>query len=145
MPVVLCGDFNSLAVKLVPDEYDRVESFPVGGQRSGAYTLVTTGSLSPDHPEHPHSRCTASGLGPLVSPLPPLTSAYVRANGREPELTTKVLDFQGTIDFVFVSDNIDVKGTLDMPYSSANVADFPCIPTSQWPSDHLALGCNLEF
>ena len=38
----------------------------------------------------------------LLSPLPPLTSVYVRANGAEPALTTKVLDFQGTIDFIFV-------------------------------------------
>ena len=58
--------------------------------------------LPRDHPEHPHSRKTAFQLGDLTSPLPPLTSVYMRANGREPELTTKVLDFQGTIDFIFV-------------------------------------------
>ena len=43
MPIVLCGDFNSLAVKTVPDGYDVVSSFPPGGIQSGAYQLVTTG------------------------------------------------------------------------------------------------------
>ena len=41
-------------------------------------------------------------MGPLQSPLPPLTSVYVRAHGKEPELTTRVSDFEGTIDFIFV-------------------------------------------
>ena len=44
MPVVLCGDFNSLALKVHADEYDIVPRFPPGGARSGAYELVTTGT-----------------------------------------------------------------------------------------------------
>jgi hypothetical protein len=61
-----------------------------------------SGKLPTSHHEHPARRGTGTGIGDLTSPLPPLTSAYVRANGKEPELTTKVADFQGTIDFIFV-------------------------------------------
>ena len=59
MPIVLCGDFNSLAVKAAPDAYDRVDVFPAGGMKSGAYTLVTTGpsplTHSPHQSRHSHS------------------------------------------------------------------------------------------
>jgi hypothetical protein len=186
MPLVVCGDFNSLAVKLTPDDYDRVKTFPPGGVQSGVYALVTNGGcgaplhccahtppthahahtthtlhthnthtthahahtththahtthahahtthtlhtqhthtlrpvitcicdcpcvpsayagvLPVEHHEHPRFRDTQVTLGPLVSPLPPLTSAYVRATGKDPELTTKVPEFQGAIDFLFV-------------------------------------------
>ena len=64
--------------------------------------LLCTGVLSSTHQEHPARRGAGAALPDLVSPLPPLTSAYVSANGKEPDITTKVLDFQGTIDFIFV-------------------------------------------
>ena len=101
IPVVLCGDFNSLAVKHVADGFDIVPSFPPGGEPSGPYVLITTGVLPSTHQEHPHQRRSAVGLGDLVSPLPPLSSAYVAVHGCEPVITTKVADFDGTIDFIF--------------------------------------------
>ena len=46
-PIVIAGDFNSLAVKATPDEFDAVREFPAGGLVSGVYTLISTGMLVP--------------------------------------------------------------------------------------------------
>ncbi|GBF89682.1 hypothetical protein Rsub_02852 [Raphidocelis subcapitata] len=57
VPVVIGGDFNTLPGKWASDQYDRV---PAGGCLvSGAYQLLTRGSVGPDHPDHPIRRSCA--------------------------------------------------------------------------------------
>jgi CCR4-NOT transcription complex subunit 6 len=101
LPVIITGDFNSLAVKRTPDAFDSVKEFPEGGLVSGVYTLFTTGSLSPSHPEHPAMRGSRF-VSTLTSPFPPFKSAYKKCTGADPVFTTKVSDFEGTLDFIFV-------------------------------------------
>lgn len=45
-PIIVSGDFNSMAVKHVPDAFDCVSEFPPGGLVSGVYTLISTGECS---------------------------------------------------------------------------------------------------
>lgn len=42
-PIIATGDFNSLAIKRTPDQFDSVTEFPDGFLVSGAYTLFSTG------------------------------------------------------------------------------------------------------
>jgi mRNA deadenylase 3'-5' endonuclease subunit Ccr4 len=80
-------------------------------------------------------------------------SAHAAARGgREPALTTRTATFQGALDHVFFSRHGAAGGggdrgplswrvaaTLDMPE-----LDGP-IPDARWPSDHLAVGADLEL
>lgn len=100
-PVIVMGDFNSLAIKRTPDGFDSVTEFPEGGMVPGVYTLFTTGSLPSTHPEHPAMRGSRF-VNTLISPLPPFKSAYKKCTGSDPVFTTKVSDFEGTLDYIFV-------------------------------------------
>ncbi|MEW5311625.1 MAG: hypothetical protein WDW38_003324 [Sanguina aurantia] len=168
--VILGGDLNSLWRKYGADYFDKV--IPSRGHlTSGVYTLMSTASLSPEHPDHPAMRrrrgvkaaeaaasAVAAGIrksfkgvtidgGPLQ-----LRSAYYMAHGREPALTTRTHDFAGCLDYVFVTpQHFSVSGTLALPYSDTpgwrDPMDIPFqpIPGPVHPSDHLAMGCVLEF
>ncbi|GLC57141.1 hypothetical protein PLESTB_001191800 [Pleodorina starrii] len=146
--VVLFGDFNSLARKWLPDRFD--PQVPPGGLASGVYTLLTHGSLPPDHPDHPATRVW-EGAAPTASTAPrspaagaaaaaaaaaaerfpavPLTSGglqlvslNVEAFGREPPLTTRTSSWAGCIDFVWISrGDFSVASGLAMPYDDGGL------------------------
>ncbi|EFJ50976.1 hypothetical protein VOLCADRAFT_88142 [Volvox carteri f. nagariensis] len=159
--VVLAGDFNSLCRKRVPDVFD--PKIPRGrdGLVSGVYTLLTRGSLSPHHPDHPASRRRPGETSnpdfrgvELTTAGFKLASAYCLANGRDPPLTTRTATFAGCLDYIFVSpQHFDVTETLGMPYDMpygavrdplSDVA-FPPIPNEVFPSDHVSLVAMLRF
>jgi mRNA deadenylase 3'-5' endonuclease subunit Ccr4 len=53
-PLILAGDFNSVARKHTSDIFDEIED---GGHLvSGVYEALTTGRLRPSHPDHPSQR-----------------------------------------------------------------------------------------
>ncbi|KAG2445827.1 hypothetical protein HXX76_000431 [Chlamydomonas incerta] len=122
VPVVLGGDFNSLARKRVPDVFD--PKLPRDGQASGVYALLTRGSLPPSHPDHPGSRrrpgegTNADFKGqPLTTSGLQLASSYVIAHGTDPPLTTRTNNFAGCLDYIFISpQHFDVLRTLELPY-----------------------------
>ncbi|GLC54912.1 hypothetical protein PLESTB_000919400 [Pleodorina starrii] len=164
VPVILAGDFNSLSRKRLPDAFDPKIPRGPDGLVSGVYTLLTRGSLPPDHPDHPATRrrpgetsnadfrgvtLTTSGVN--------LTSAYRLANGRDPPLTTRTTTFAGCLDYIFVSPaHFDVTSTLELPYAMSPAScdavrdpltdvRFPPIPSSEFPSDHLSLVALLRL
>jgi len=140
--VVVAGDFNSLPCKTEPDDFDPV--LPEGGLVSGVYQLITTGALPAQHLDHPATRIGLQGLPSLSTKLS-LQSAMAAALGQEPPLTTKTADFQGTLDYIFVRRPEHVMRVLQMPFEGPGEAvRFPAIPNQTcWPSDHLALLCDV--
>merc|ERR1712032_302256 len=104
VPVVICGDFNSMpegyvAHKLVQgtkSATDMVEDLPCPG---GAYRLLRMGYLERTHQEHP----PISGWAPIESALAPMQSAYGGNDpGQEPECTSRDLTYASCLDFIFV-------------------------------------------
>ncbi|KAG2451490.1 hypothetical protein HYH02_004088 [Chlamydomonas schloesseri] len=131
VPVVLGGDFNSLARKRVPDVFD--PKLPRDGLVSGVYALLTRGSLPPSHPDHPASRrrpgeaANADFRGqPLTTSGFQLASSYVLAHGTDPPLTTRTNNFAGCLDYIFVSpQHFDVLRTLELPYEPSSDDEGP--------------------
>ncbi len=78
---------------------------------------------------------------------------------REPALTTRTATFDGVLDYIFVSvPHWHVVRTLRMPYEEPDEAVPPSaipvkarygglgpIPNATFPSDHLAMACDLAL
>ena len=148
-PVILGGDFNSYWRKYHSDKFD---TLPAGVPHltSGVYELLSTGNLDGEHHDHPnqrgrvllrHTPVTACGLK--------LKSAFSDLHGHEPALTTRTADFEGTLDYIWLSQpHFKVTGTLPFPFSDdAKLGDItlaPC-PNDSEPSDHLSVTCDVEL
>lgn len=147
VPLVLCGDFNSLPVLKKPVGHDG--KVPEGVQ-SGVYEYLTTGRLAERHPHHfsgYYSPDTpAAGVPELVSPLGPLNSAYKTVLGAEPRWTNFVHDFKETLDYLFYGPTSRVVPiqVLDIPSEAALTAE-DVIPSSVYPSDHLPVSATFFF
>jgi len=171
--IVLAGDFNSVVRKTRPDAFDQPRAGcwdGVSALSSGVYELCSSGSLSTNHPDHPVNRvANLSEMSKMRSPVSlgmSFTSAYKLATGKEPCVTTKCFDFAATLDYIFVptsavqSDRMSVVNTLALPYEDTDESDtwlgqaavasvIPelgvSIPNKNFPSDHLAIGCDIAF
>jgi CCR4-NOT transcription complex subunit 6 len=84
IPIIICGDFNSV-------------------QESGVYEFLATGSLAPNHPDfmsHTYGRYTSEGLRHRLN----LKSAYAAPGaGGESFLTNYTPSYQGMLDYVWYS------------------------------------------
>ncbi|KAF9446344.1 hypothetical protein P691DRAFT_804344 [Macrolepiota fuliginosa MF-IS2] len=116
IPLVICGDFNS-----VP--------------QSGVYEFLTNGTLAADHPDfmsHMYGRYTSEGLRHRLG----LKSAYAVPGE---QLTNYTPSFQGMIDYVWYSaGNLGVNavlGEVDKGYLEKVVG----FPNAHFPSDHISL------
>jgi hypothetical protein len=103
----MCGDYNILFEKPHLDQFDVAteEEWKSGSRytrRSGAYNLLTTGELSYQHQEHPYRRGAELMKENLRLPAGAMKSAYVDGLGEELPLTTRVIGFEGTLDYIFV-------------------------------------------
>lgn len=165
VPVVIGGDFNSIASKRIPDAFDK--EIPPGGELvSGVYQLMTTGYLPPDHIDHPTTRRFFSPPPVSAEDLTALTSAYsssglglysvqaASVGGAEPPITTKTGSFAGTLDYIFINRHWKVLSVLDLPYpvpGPKNWKDplldipFSPVPSDSFPSDHLAIGGEIQL
>ncbi|KAH7925627.1 hypothetical protein BV22DRAFT_1010832 [Leucogyrophana mollusca] len=117
IPLVICGDFNS-----VPD--------------SGVYEFLSNGSAPPDHPDfmsHLYGKYTTDGLRHRLG----LKSAYAPAG--ELPVTNYTPSFQGVIDYIWYSTaNLAVNavlGEVDKSYLEKVVG----FPNAHFPSDHVCL------
>lgn len=88
----------------------------------------------------------------LESPFGHMTSAYADENGKELLPWTNVTsDFEGNLDFIFY--NISEMRLVDRLYvpttheelNSMEINHGHLLPSSVWPSDHLAVGSRFRF
>lgn len=83
-----------------------------------------------------------SGQGTLIS----LRSAYKQCTG-EPEVTTYVSHFNGTLDYLFVGTTVvpTVRSFLSVPSLEVLKEGGVGIPSSCHPSDHLPIGIEIDM
>ena len=117
IPVLLCGDFNSM-----PD--------------SGVYDLITQGTIPNSHQDlgsRKYGNFTRDGISHPFS----LKSSY-QAIG-ELSFTNYVPHFQGVLDYIWYSTNtlqvVGLLGDIDKEY----LRRVPGFPNYHFPSDHIAL------
>jgi len=130
---------------------------------SAVYALLTQGTLSPEHQEHPDSLVSKfSNLewdktGPLDTSGLALYDPYatVYPGLPSPALTTKTDVFSGHIDHIWLNQGLLLPNAyLSLPHgidkmhplagpSSGAGWGFSPIPSAEWPSDHLAMGLEL--
>ena len=117
IPLVVCGDFNSLP-------------------NSGVYELLNTGALPPDHRDfggHTYGNFTRDGMAHPFQ----LKSAY--GSIEELSFTNYTPGFTGVIDYIWYSTNAlqvtELLGEVDSEY----LQRVPGFPNMHFPSDHLAL------
>jgi len=55
-------------------------------------------------------------------------------------MTTCTSSFRGSIDHIWHSSGLHLRGILELPYAEESAHDFPFIPNHLFPSDHLAIG-----
>ncbi|PFH53696.1 hypothetical protein AMATHDRAFT_45168 [Amanita thiersii Skay4041] len=115
IPLVVCGDFNSVPI-------------------SGVYEFLATGSLPPDHADfmsHTYGRYTSDGLRHRLG----LKSAYAAPGVGDLPLTNYTPSFQGVIDYVWYSSaNLAVNavlGEVDKGYLEKVVG----FPNAHFPSE----------
>lgn len=139
IPVILCGDFNSVNSR-------------------GAYELCTLGSLSASHPDHPIARdnrlskrgmlpCKILGLPEMKSDVP-LQSSYFKVLGRESEWTNYTENFKGNLDYIFYSPELLLpRAVLPVPAEGdlKKHSTTSAIPNQLFPSDHLPIMATLRF
>jgi mRNA deadenylase 3'-5' endonuclease subunit Ccr4 len=73
--------------------------------------------------------------------------------GREPPCTTRTETFAGSLDYIWLTkQHFEVTAVMEMPYEiptedrlgSSKLKDLlPAIPNQWFPSDHLAVGCEV--
>ena len=129
-PLVLVGDWN----------------FKPGGAQ---YVMLTTGQAPKEG--DPARPALPAGLSPdaFSCTLPvTLRSAYAECHdGKEPDCTNyaKVKDdatFVETLDYIFVSEGVQVLSADDLPHRTAIQGP---LPNTSEPSDHLLLAANLRI
>mmetsp|Transcript_5476 Transcript_5476/g.16325 ORF Transcript_5476/g.16325 Transcript_5476/m.16325 type:complete len:441 (-) Transcript_5476:1283-2605(-) len=125
-PLVLAGDFNMK-------------------KADAAYKLITTGAITEDCGAFPNLD-RAGDWKPVLQE--PLDSAYVKFSGEEPDFTNYAHThstglFIDSIDYIFVSKNINVTNVDPLPHRSS--VKGGSLPSHEEPSDHLMIGAALEI
>lgn len=128
--LVLAGDFNTLP-------------------GVSELQIVQSGALDADDPAFPpstHGLQLSKWL--LAKPQHRLRSAYAEALGAEPPFTNYAWiedepgPFQETIDYVFVSERVEVVDVQALPSA---VPGEPVYPSAEEPSDHVLLAADLRL
>jgi len=89
----------------------------------------------------------------LKNPLPSMTSAYALKGTQKESLafTNVTYDFVGNLDYIlYQSQAMKVTDLLFVPKTFGELNDFNIsnghlLPSYDWPSDHLAIGCRISF
>lgn len=149
IPMVVCGDFNS-----VPG--------------SAAHSLLASGRIDAAHPE-----LATDPLGILRPPSKlchqlPLVSAYscygkpesaqvdpsgvevqrqrLDPNTHEPSFTNSTRDFTGTLDYLFFTcDSVEPLAMLELPTPEEVQENGHNMPNQRWSSDHVALKAEFRW
>jgi mRNA deadenylase 3'-5' endonuclease subunit Ccr4 len=132
LPYILAGDFNT-----IPD--------------APSYNVLVGKSIKLD--ETPDKETEDDTW--ISRMVPPMQSAYVNKQGREPQVTNNGQvqwlnktepdpRFIGTLDYIFTSDNIITTNILTLPTIEEIEAIGP-FPNKDEVSDHLLIAANLEL
>jgi CCR4-NOT transcription complex subunit 6 len=125
VPMVVCGDFNSM-----PD--------------SAVYQLLAEGEVSGEHADMQQFRYGSYTNDGFRHSLP-LNSAYCEVLGAEPSFTNYTADFVGALDYIFYTrDTLICNGVLEPP-PLAVVRKNTALPNPAFPSDHVSLLVELEL
>ena len=117
VPLVLCGDFNSL-----PDE--------------NVVTFLKRGVL--EHQDI-HHQSLSHDLD--------LSSAYEQVTGKENEVTNYTNSFEGALDYIFSSrQSVFASSVVQVPTKQKlRGRDDTPMPNSVFPSDHVSLIAELQL
>ncbi|OCT83502.1 2',5'-phosphodiesterase 12 [Xenopus laevis] len=120
IPVVFCGDFNSL-----PD--------------TGLHRFIKGGAVGEDDEDWTSNgeeeRCNMALTHPFK-----LTSAC-----GEPAYTNYIGEFHGCLDYIFIdSARLAVERIIPLP-THQEVTKYRALPSIEHPSDHMALVCDLKW
>lgn len=128
LPIVLCGDFNSL-----PD--------------SSVYEFLSTGALSATHADLSHDPCSIVPASSEFRHDLRLVSSFFSVIGQEPPFTNFTEGFKGTIDYIFATcDDMYCSGAYLIPSKEELYQHtHSCLPNPQFPSDHLGLCADFHF
>ena len=135
-PFVLAGDFN-----FKPHD--------------APYQLLTTSELPTDHPHMPPPNPGDTWRPTIAAPL---ASAYVAADGAEPEFTNLAVTkfnkpdeppFCETLDYIFLGDGAKFKwralSVRSLPKRAEVLPTCSSYPSATEPSDHTAIWVDLEL
>ena len=139
-PVVLMGDFNFKAT-------------------SGSYELLTTGALPTTHFHYPTPPSHETKWTPTLEAGAAFVSAYVAANGAEPEVTNVAFSgspptpFADCIDYIFTTpEKWEVRDVLPLATRASftdgttdEIVPEKACPNADEPSDHMMLGATLAL
>eukprot|EP00457_Paulinella_chromatophora_P004206 gb/GEZN01004216.1/.p1 GENE.gb/GEZN01004216.1/~~gb/GEZN01004216.1/.p1 ORF type:complete len:648 (-),score=30.14 gb/GEZN01004216.1/:29-1972(-) len=124
LPLVLCGDFNSM-------------------QDSSVYELLSTEQVHAKHPVFQHDPYEILPPSSSITHRLPLVSAYARIG--EPKFTNYTGHFIGVLDYIWYSKAhlvctscLDVDGEKLLKKNTA-------LPNPQYASDHLSLVCEFDW
>merc|ERR1719456_1444883 len=125
MPLLVCGDFNSM-----PD--------------SAVYEYCQQGSVPQDHEDFKVDPCgilkQLNGGHSLR-----MATAYETCNGREAHYTNYTEDFKGTLDYIwFTLDTLSVLAISQVDDESQLLQET-ALPSSTRPSDHVSLVATFMF
>lgn len=128
LPIILCGDFNSL-----PD--------------SSVYEFLSTGALRTSHPDLAFD---PTGIVPNAADFRhdlQLQSCFVAATGKEPDFTNYTDNFVGTIDYIFTTcDRLVTTSVYEIPSEKElRKHTDSSLPNPQYSSDHLPMCADIQF
>jgi CCR4-NOT transcription complex subunit 6 len=125
IPMLLCGDFNSM-----PD--------------SAVYELLRHGNVRSDHEDLKIDPCgliKRINLGHNTA----LSTAYDTCNGREADYTNYTEDFKGTLDYIWYSHDNLVVLAISQVDDETQLSQETALPSSTRPSDHVSLVATFKF
>eukprot|EP00004_Rigifila_ramosa_P000909 TRINITY_DN10919_c0_g1_i1.p1 TRINITY_DN10919_c0_g1~~TRINITY_DN10919_c0_g1_i1.p1 ORF type:complete len:354 (+),score=58.23 TRINITY_DN10919_c0_g1_i1:549-1610(+) len=125
VPIVLCGDFNSLP-------------------NSAAYNLIRGIPVSPSHPDWLGNNYGNLTERPLEHSSLGLKSAYEITIG-EPPFTNKTREFVGVLDYIFVSTHSLAVSAICEPPTENALRHLHALPAPHFPSDHILIGCSVSW
>jgi len=125
MPLLVCGDFNSM-----PD--------------SAVYEYLRRGAVNPDHGDLKMDPCGLLKNLNMAHELR-MATAYETCNSCEAEYTNYTEEFKGTLDYIwFTSDTLAVLAVSQVD-DEQQLTQETALPSSTRPSDHVSLVATFMF
>ena len=118
--VVFAGDFNSCPT-------------------SAAQNFIAKGFTSPDHEDW-----MKAGEEEYVGGLELKHSLRLSSACGYPEFTRYGAEYKECLDYIFISDDLEVEQVVPLP-SEEELSLHSAIPSVLFPSDHVALVCDLKW